>query len=478
MESSTSSATVEPPKLETFELFPNLPNELKRMIWRTAASVPRIIVLDREPKELVSYPVEGQPEANDDPTISYTKPGQDFTRLCPLLHVNHSSRDAVRTIYFTVFQLLDETHLKKCWRSEYVPKLYRVYDIAEHDVVVCSNSFYSRCEAGPLISEKEKGYEQGKDKFHPPTVRLIQRRRPGVIVSPSQTPRNFINIRWLRFDPDIQSMQYIQTLQQYRARSGNPRKLNDQVDPWEHTPCIKHVCTACNGILSENYNVGQHPEFRRVLAEAVAQGVVPGTPLVNGNPLRHALIARFCLEALQASALANPANHDCVARVYLGRRPAALPRVPNFSLRDYSFCLDQLLEFGLLVEALVLVHWAARVGGYDVEFVLGGQRVGGARYAVLDDGGFGGTELRDVGVLCNVEVGVEAQGRTSENDAEAVVDPRGQATQLWVLDYNLCSRWNEETVVEHSAKVIDQLVVAFRSANWRVSSSPMRPKGP
>ncbi|KAK3364663.1 hypothetical protein B0T25DRAFT_514304 [Lasiosphaeria hispida] len=96
--------------------------------------------------------------------------------------------------------------------------------------------------------------------------------------------------------------------------------------------------------------------------------------------IRHVLIDKLCPEALRESAKASPLNNNCLARMYLGRRrtPNA-PPTPNFSLRNFNFCLDQMLELGFPVQdyaremaaCLATLHWYARMDSFDIQFALG-----------------------------------------------------------------------------------------------------------
>src|SRR5690606_18752349 len=99
------------------------------------------------------------------------------------------------------------------------------------------------------------------------------------------------------------------------------------------------------------------------------------------RPIRHALIDLFCPENSKASVKENATNRDCLARVYLGKRRPEGPPPANFSLRNYNLHLDQMLDLNLpvydyataIAEALAIIHWAANVDGYDIEFVLGSE---------------------------------------------------------------------------------------------------------
>ncbi|KAM0442241.1 hypothetical protein ACHAQK_004568 [Fusarium lateritium] len=66
-------------------------------------------------------------------------------------------------------------------------------------------------------------------------------------------------------------------------------------------------------------------------------------------------------------------------------------------------------------ESLAILHWSAHIDAYDVEFLLGSE------------------------VLSKTEA----------------------TTRIWVLDFNLCSRFDKQVAIEHPNRVIDQLVDSF-----------------
>ncbi|KAK0736612.1 hypothetical protein B0T21DRAFT_411772 [Apiosordaria backusii] len=165
------------------------------------------------------------------------------------------------------------------------------------------------------------------------------------------------------------------------------------------------------------------------------------------NTIRHALIERYCPRNLQEKAMTLLANKDCLARIYLGRRhrPGA-PLPPNFTLRNFNFCLDQMIECGLPVEeyaktmgqCLAIMHWGARMDGYDVEFVLGGERQPEA------------TRQPEASPMASQSLGVFGQ-----------LEHR---VCMWVLDFNLCNRLvkdDDAFLLENEEAVIAQLVLGF-----------------
>lgn len=169
--------------------------------------------------------------------------------------------------------------------------------------------------------------------------------------------------------------------------------------------------------------------------------------------LRHALIDLYCPKNLREDVRSNTINRDCLVRIYLGRRRNSnAPLPPNFSLRNYNLCLDQMLDLDLpvnqyaasIAETLAITHWAAHVDAYDIEFVLGGE-IGSANTQQATD--FFSQQLH---VLEQVEPG-------SVYDLSL----RQRTTRIWVLDFNLCSRWSLEALLKRPEEVINQLVLAF-----------------
>jgi hypothetical protein len=172
---------------------------------------------------------------------------------------------------------------------------------------------------------------------------------------------------------------------------------------------------------------------------------------------RQALIDTYCPAQLRAVISSHPTNRDCLARVYLGRRrPINHPPPANFSLRNFNLCLDQMVELNLPVrhyakaigEALATIHWSANVDAYDVEFVLGSE---------------GETTYKDD---ISLSLGLTAEDllrMPSHTNLEAMmsVNRKRRSTRIWVLDYNLCNKWEEEIAYKEPDKLIAQLVLAF-----------------
>ncbi|PON24418.1 hypothetical protein TGAM01_v206750 [Trichoderma gamsii] len=176
---------------------------------------------------------------------------------------------------------------------------------------------------------------------------------------------------------------------------------------------------------------------------------IPQLPQV----LRHALIDIYCPESLKEDVISNPTNRDCLLRIYLGRRRNSnAPPPPNFSLRNYNLCLDQMIDLDLpvkkyatdIAEALAIIHWAAHVDAYDVEFVLGGE-IGSAHTQQATD-----ILSQQIPVLEEAEPGY----------SNTILLPQ-RTHRMWILDFNLCNRWSEKALLERPEDVISQLVLAF-----------------
>lgn len=198
----------------------------------------------------------------------------------------------------------------------------------------------------------------------------------------------------------------------------------------------------------------QNSEFPLPSQALITERILPRPKII-----RHALIDKFCPKGLREDAKSSSLNNDCLARIYLGRRrgPDA-PPAPNFSLRNFNFCLDQMLELGLPVEdyaramagCLAIIHWHARMDGYDVEFVLGSDAEVSYTTHVTQSLGL------------NVEK-LEKLPKHSDIEVLQRLNFQRRATNLWVLDFNLCNRFpmDDTFILKHEEELVSQLVHAF-----------------
>ncbi|CAG8092638.1 unnamed protein product [Penicillium salamii] len=171
---------------------------------------------------------------------------------------------------------------------------------------------------------------------------------------------------------------------------------------------------------------------------------------------RKILIDRYCPAASRPQVTANPANRDCLVRLYLGRRSSTGIPSPNFTLRNFNLHVDQMIEMRFPIttlassigEALAVIHWCANVDGYDIEFVLGSEAEAKYSTNVL-------TALKMTSdQIANLP-------RYTDLESMLKVSFMRRTTRVWVLDFNLCCVWQEETAIHHPEAVIAQLIEAF-----------------
>ncbi|KAF4469871.1 hypothetical protein FALBO_3219 [Fusarium albosuccineum] len=102
--------------------------------------------------------------------------------------------------------------------------------------------------------------------------------------------------------------------------------------------------------------------------------------------IRRLLLERFCPDSGRIAAETDPANRDCLVRIYLGSLQGRA-KSAFFSLRNFKLHLNQMLDMKLskdflsnmaskMATALAVMHWAARTDARDVEFALGGTTKG------------------------------------------------------------------------------------------------------
>ena len=172
----------------------------------------------------------------------------------------------------------------------------------------------------------------------------------------------------------------------------------------------------------------KHPSLVKA-AEPVCN--LPTTALVTERilplpaPIQELLISLYCAPRIKAKAFADPANKDCLVRVYLGSSQGKSGGM-FFSLRNFKMHLNQMAAVGLDVEglacrmakALALMHWAAMTDARDVEFVLGSsskKKVASLEeLRMLKPGSYTGPPSRKV------------------DDKDFF----HRTTELWVLDFN------------------------------------------
>lgn len=147
---------------------------------------------------------------------------------------------------------------------------------------------------------------------------------------------------------------------------------------------------------------------------------------------RDNLINAFCPENIKDAARAAPANKDCLARVYLGKREEKrIKPLSVFSLRNFNLNLDRIERVGmqdtenianLMGRGLAIMHWKAGIDADDVEFVLGSTPT----YPIKS------LSYHEIASLPDTP---QSTGRGETNNP---ANFKRRATQLWLLDFNKC----------------------------------------
>jgi hypothetical protein len=103
-------------------------------------------------------------------------------------------------------------------------------------------------------------------------------------------------------------------------------------------------------------------------------------------------------------------------------------------------------------EALAVIHWRANIDAYDIEFVLGSEAE--AIYRPEP------TTAPQVRMKAEE---VESMSTHTDIDEIVSVNFKQRSTRLWVLDFNLCSRWDMTQVLASGGedRLVGHLVQAF-----------------
>ena len=230
----------------------------------------------------------------------------------------------------------------------------------------------------------------------------------------------------------------------YSSRSGSGSGYGSDYDREAATICIPKPLGYITAAADDDH-AQKFWEVEKGLRKA-AEPIISALPtqvLVSERirPLpkrtRELLIEKFCSPARNGreKALADPANADCLVRVYLGSISAKTGASGMFfSLRNLKLHLNQLVQLGLDVETLArrmglclaVMHWGARVDGRDVEFVLGSSS--------------------DERINPEVRREIEKEELQEEEEEEehnvvptvyrGVDDLVCRQTEMWVLDFN------------------------------------------
>ncbi len=205
------------------------------------------------------------------------------------------------------------------------------------------------------------------------------------------------------------------------------------------------------------FNASRFPhQFQQNADVLISERILP-----LAKPIRESLIDQYCPEHRVTQAKEDPANADCLVRLYLGKRRN--PRQSRsgsgdvhahiqtfFTLRNFPLHLDQAEDLDLdifimasdMADALATLHWKCSIDADDVEFVLGSAPNFSSDPAVLP---------RDKLTTEYVE---RLPARSSTWDISAANFKR-RRTHIWLLDFNRCNAFTKD------ASGVAQAVKAF-----------------
>ncbi|OAP61061.1 hypothetical protein AYL99_03262 [Fonsecaea erecta] len=151
--------------------------------------------------------------------------------------------------------------------------------------------------------------------------------------------------------------------------------------------------------------------------------------------IREAIVELFAPPSIKANKtnfLKRPENHDCLVRLYLGRRAERSPSAP-FRLRNFELTVNEMealqLDTGawarVMAQTLAILHWKAQVDANNVEFVLGRTRQAEVESTVIPGGG-----RRKLADFPNV----------------FKFDLHQRSIGIWLLDFDQCRAFPESPV--------------------------------
>ncbi|KAI8659487.1 DUF3669 domain-containing protein [Fusarium sp. Ph1] len=158
---------------------------------------------------------------------------------------------------------------------------------------------------------------------------------------------------------------------------------------------------------------------------------------------RRLLVEKFCPQRAKSQALLDPANRDCLVRVYLGSQRVRTGGM-FFSLRNFKMHLNPLVELNLgvyelassMATALAVMHWAAQTDARDVEFALG-------------------SVTEPLPSMSTAEIAALLPNTWAGPQSDDWEDFHHRKTVLWLLDFN------QVRAITMDAEGIAQTVEAF-----------------
>lgn len=226
----------------------------------------------------------------------------------------------------------------------------------------------------------------------------------------------------------------------YKMHARVVKALSDEPSLHDlHIPEIYYYASLCDEKWWDKHKVNLPEHYRIEPRSVLCTERIPPVP----KRMRDYLINEFCPENIKDTARAAPANKDCLARVYLGKREEKRTKpLTVFSLRNFNLNLDRIERVGvegiedianLIGRALAIMHWKAGIDADDVEFVFGSPPT----YRITPS-----LRPSEIASLPSIPQS------TWRKDLRSPANSKRRVMQLWLLDFNRCKnlRRNEAGV--------------------------------
>lgn len=167
------------------------------------------------------------------------------------------------------------------------------------------------------------------------------------------------------------------------------QRILSSMEPHDHDNTIHINIPACFDFIHAQHAAGTFLDQRPDLVAAARDIVHLPTDMLMTQRIpalsqgtREQLVDKFCAPHRRGANLADPANRDCLVRVYLGSMAGKTGKGGLFfSLRNFKLHLNHIIDLQLdyrgvcvaMAQCLAVMHRTARTDARDVEFVLGGS---------------------------------------------------------------------------------------------------------
>lgn len=148
-------------------------------------------------------------------------------------------------------------------------------------------------------------------------------------------------------------------------------------------------------------------------------------------PVQEAIVDELAprsIKTAKASFLQDPANKDCLVRLYLGRRTE---RTGTFKMRNFDMAVNEMEHLGLdtrmyaiaMAKTLAIMHWKAGLDANDVEIVLGSS-----------------PQVKMTATLSDYESITKDDPMFLEQE----FDLEHRSVGIWLLDFDQCQEFSQD----------------------------------